>query len=99
MDYHILAAKILGAAIGSSIAIVFKRGGDHKLKLLQRFALGAIMGFVFAPFIVQFVGVAHTFDYWLASATLGGVVGYLFLQVVFSDWARDALRARISGRK
>lgn len=74
--------------IGSSVAIVFKPGGDSWLKLVQRFVLGTIIGVISAPVLIDLFGWNHTVDYWLASAAFGGLVGYLALQVLFSDLAK-----------
>ena len=87
--------KVSGAAIGSSIAVVFKPCGDTKLKLLQRFVIGTILGFIFAPQLVDFFDWDHTLDYWLASATICGLLGYLMLQFLFSSDLRDAINKRI----
>ena len=83
MDF-IFWIKVAGGAIGSSIAVVFKTGGDSWLKLAQRFAIGTVIGFVSAPAIIDYMEWTHTPDYWLASATIGGVVGYLALQLLFN---------------
>lgn len=80
-----LVARLLGAILGSSLAIVFNTKGHSPVLLLQRFVIGAIIGFVSAPVIIDYIGWQHTFDYWLAAATLGGMLGYLVLQMVFSD--------------
>lgn len=87
--------KISGAAIGSSIAVVFKPSGDTRLKLLQRFVIGTILGFIFAPQLLDFFDWGHTLDYWLASATICGLLGYLTLQFLFSSDLRDAINKRI----
>ena len=76
--------KVGGGAIGSSIAVVFRTGGEPLLKLTQRFVIGTVIGFISAPLIIDYLGWTHTTDFWLASATLGGVVGYLALQLLFN---------------
>ena len=88
--------KAGGAALGSSIAIVFRPGGDPPLKLFQRFLIGTIIGFIAAPPIRTFFEWPMELDYWMASATLGGLIGYLFLQWLFSretfDWVQRRRR-------
>lgn len=81
--------KAAGASMGSLIAVVFKPGGDPLQKLLSRFVIGAILGFISAPLIIDFFGWQHAPDYWLAAATMGGLLGYLTLQLVFSKGAID----------
>jgi uncharacterized membrane protein YdcZ (DUF606 family) len=87
--------KVAGGAIGSSIAVVFKTGGDPWLKLTQRFAIGTVGGFISAPALIDYMGWTHTPDYWLASATIGGVVSYLALQLLFNT----DLKAMLPGYK
>lgn len=96
METAVFWLKASGAALGSSIAIVFQPGGDGYLKLLQRFILGTILGFIAAPVLIDHFGWEHTPDYWLAASTLGGLSGYLLLQFLFS---RDFLnRFKVKSR-
>lgn len=91
--------KLGGAAVGSSIAVVFRPGGDSWLKLAQRFVIGTILGFISAPVVIDTLGWKHSPDYWLASATLGGLIGYLLLQVVFSRETMDLVKRKLKGTK
>jgi len=91
--------KMGGAALGSSIAVVFRPGGDGSLKLFQRFVIGTILGFIFAPQILDFFGWTRTPDYWLAAACLGGLISYLLLQALFSEQALQYLLKLKSPRK
>ena len=91
--------KLGGATVGSSIAVVFAPGGDSWLKLLQRCVLGTIMGFITAPVLIDAAGWQHTPDYWLAAATLGGLIGYLLLQIVFSTEALALVKRKLKGSK
>ena len=95
-ETFIFWVKVSGAAIGSSIAIVFKPGEDTWLKLCQRFVIGTVFGFIVAPIVIDKLGWQHTFDYWLASATIGGVFGYLILQFIFSTEVHDIIKKRFS---
>lgn len=90
--------KAIGSAIGSAIAVVFQPHGDQRLKLIQRFVIGTILGFISAPLIIDYFGWAHRMDYWLAASTFGGLIGYLSLQVVFSIEYK-AIAKRIVGTK
>ena len=84
--------KASGAAIGSSIALVFRPEGDPWLKLFQRFIVGTAAGFIMAPVILDRLGWKHTWDYWLAAATIGGLSGYLILQFAFSEQVHMLVR-------
>lgn len=95
----LLWIKAGGSMLGSSIAVVFTSTGDHPLVLLKRFVLGTIMGFISSPIIIDTLKWDHSFDYWLASATLGGLLGYLFLQMLFSNETIERFRSLIRGKK
>lgn len=75
--------KASGAAIGSSIAIVFAPNKDNSYRIIQRFIIGIILGFIIAPVIITRLHLKHTWDYWLAASCLGGLFGYLILQILF----------------
>lgn len=94
-----LIVKIIGASLGSSIAVVFKPGGDSHFRLFQRFVIGSILGVISAPIIVDFFKWKHEIDYWLAAAALGGVLGYLLLQMLFSDATIELVKNNIPGGK
>lgn len=94
-----LIIKIIGASLGSSIAVIFKPGKDTYFRLFQRFIMGMIIGVISAPIITEFFGWKHAVDYWLASAALGGVLGYLILQVLLSEATADAIKNHIPGAK
>lgn len=91
-----MALKILGASIGSSIAVVFKPGADNGLRLLQRFIIGTIIGVISAPVVIDFFKWEHSPDYWLAAAALCGLNGYLVLQLLFSEQTHEAIKKRFS---
>ena len=76
--------KISGATIGSSIAVVFQPGNDSNRTLVKRFVIGVILGVISAPIILDFFTWPHTPDYWLAASCIGGLIGYLLLQWVFT---------------
>ncbi|MBW5289462.1 hypothetical protein [Abyssogena phaseoliformis symbiont] len=78
-------AKVLGSVMGSAIAVVFNSKESNNLLMFQRFIIGAVIGFISAPVIIDKFGWTHTFDYWLASAALAGTLGYFLLQLLFSD--------------
>jgi len=80
-----VAAKAIGSTLGSSLAVVFNSRDSNPLLMVKRFIIGAILGFIFAPIVIDHLGWKHEMDYWIASATLCGVLGYLSLQIVFSD--------------
>ena len=94
-----LIIKIIGASLGSSIAVVFKPGTDSYFRLVQRFIMGAIIGVISAPVIVDILKWEHRVDYWLAAASLGGLLGYLILQILFSEATAEVIRNYIPGAK
>lgn len=91
-----LFLKILGASLGSSIAVVFKPAGDSYLRLFQRFIIGLIIGVISAPILIDFFGWEHRTDYWVAAAAFGGLIGYLILQLLFSETTLEIVRKRLS---
>lgn len=90
--------KVAGASIGSSIAVVFKPGQDKGWSLVKRFILGTIIGFIAAPVVIDWLNWEHTVDYWLAAATFSGLLGYLFLQLLFSEAAARAVKSRLNAK-
>jgi len=88
--------KILGASLGSSIAVVFKPAGDSWFRLFQRFIIGLIIGFISSPVIMDWLEWEVRADYWIASAALGGLCGYLILQLLFSDATIEIIRKKVS---
>ena len=99
IDTVLIGIKAGGAALGSSIAVVFMPGGDKPLILLKRFVLGTIIGFISAPIILDWLRWESKFDYWLASATLGGLLGYLFLQVLFSRETKSRMQKMMKSKR
>ena len=89
-----LLIKIIGASLGSSIAVVFKPGGDSKMKLFQRFLIGVIIGVIASPIIRDWLEWPALVDYRLAAGTLGGLFGYLVLQLLFSEKTHEILKKR-----
>lgn len=97
----IFYARLVGALIGSSIAVVF-RPGESWRHVLQKLIVGAIIGFIASPLLIDYLAVAHSLDYWLASATFCGLTGYFSLQLLFSEAATKLLIAVLgvsSGKK
>ena len=101
----IYAMKLGGAVVGSTIALVFKPlpTDENKvtrwIRIFHRFWIGVIMGFIFSPIVLDFFGWMRTPDYWLAAATLAGSLGVVFLQIIYSDAAADAVRKRFRGHQ
>ena len=89
--------KAAGSMIGSSIAVVFKPGGDSALKLFQRFVIGTIIGFIASPMFLDYLGWEHSPDRWVAAATLGGLLGYLILQTVFNLKLAQIVNNKLGG--
>jgi len=91
-------AKAIGSTLGSGIAVIFRPGGDTRHKLISRFFIGAILGVIAAPVFIDYVEWEHTFDFWLASACFCGLVGYLMLEVLYSQEAWDFIKQRLRKR-
>jgi hypothetical protein len=94
LDY-VLFLKFSGAAIGSSIAVVFKAGGDNYLKLTKRFLIGVIIGVLSAPTIIDYFELEPRPDVWLSSAAFGGLVGYLALQLIFNSDVKAMIKKSV----
>lgn len=80
-----LLGKAIGSTLGSGIAVIFRPGGDKAHKLLSRFFIGAILGVIFAPVFIDYMGWEHQFDYWLAAGCATGLTGYLTLEILYSQ--------------
>jgi len=81
LDWGTLLAKATGATLGSGIAIVFKRGGN----VFHRFLIGLICGVIFAPVYLDYLEWQRTTENWLAASCTCGLIGYLFLHIVYSE--------------
>lgn len=92
----LIGVKAGGAAVGSSIAVVFKPGGDPWHRLLSRFIIGTCMGFIFSPLLSDFMGWPNTMNYWLASSCAIGMFSVLLLQILFSEETRRAIIDKVS---
>lgn len=91
----LLIKKIIGASIGSSIAVVFKPDGDTKAQLWKRFWIGVVIGSIACPILMDWFGWPTTTEYVISAASLGGVTGVLALQLLFSNATRDLIDAGI----
>jgi len=98
LNHPILWAKICGAVLGSSIAVIFQPADDTNKRLFARFIIGVVIGVVFSPVLIDWVKLEHTWDYWLASATFCGSIGVLALQVLFSQRVYDAVESRTTNQ-
>jgi len=96
--WSVIVAKVIGAASGSAIAVVFKKGGDSKEKLFHRFLIGFILGMIFAPLLRTKMGWDYSFDIWLASACVCGLLSYLVLQIILGDTGREFLASRLRSK-
>lgn len=92
---QVIAVKIAGSAIGSSIAVVFKKGKGDNPPLLERWVIGMILGFSASPFLLDWLGASHTLDYWFASTIWCGSCSYLTLQTIFNYKASDIIKEKI----
>lgn len=92
-DPNVFLVKAVGSGMGSSIAVIFT--DDSKINIFKRWIVGLIAGFVSAPFIIDHFEWQHSLDYWLASATLGGLMGYLVIETIFTSGIKDILKKRL----
>lgn len=76
--------RILGAALGSAVFTIFKhrRKGELKAALVM-FAVGLSIGFVSSRYIMDKMSWINAGDYWLMASGIGGVVGYMVLEIVY----------------
>lgn len=96
IDWMTVLAKATGATIGSAIAVVFNSDNESPIKVVQRFVIGAIIGFTFSPVFRDWIGWPYQFDYWMASSIVCGCVGYLILQILYSRAFRQYLTGRMT---
>jgi len=98
LNHPVIWAKVCGAVLGSSIAVIFQPAGDNNRRLFARFVIGTVIGVVFSPVLIDWLKLVHSWDYWLASATACGATGVLVLQVLFSQRVYDALESKAGDR-
>jgi hypothetical protein len=89
-----LWAKVSGALTGSSIAVVFKPGGDSYSRLIKRVVLGFIIGVLSASRIRILLGWELNFESFLQASAIGGLVGYMLLQLLFSDAVANKIKEK-----
>lgn len=89
-DWRIYLVRIIGAIVGSSLAVVFDKG-DNWAHRFERFMIGGFFGAICSALLIHWFEWPDTLDFWLLSSFLCGLVGYLFLQLLFSDWAKSLL--------
>lgn len=99
IDWVTVLAKATGASIGSAIAVVFNSEHESTLKIVQRFVIGAIIGFTFSPVFRDWAGWPYQFDYWMASAIVCGCVGYLTLQILYSRAFKEHVFGKLARSK
>ena len=98
LNHPVIWAKVCGAVLGSSMAVIFKPAGDNNQRLFARFVIGVVVGVIFSPVLIDRLKLAHNWDYWLASATFCGLVGVLALHLIFSQKVHDALESKAGDR-
>lgn len=76
--------RILGAALGSTVFTIFKhrRKGDLKAAGVM-FSIGLAIGFVSSRYIMDKMGWINASDYWLMASGIGGVIGYMALDILY----------------
>lgn len=86
--------RFVGAACGSTIAVIFKlRDGTARAGLLM-FVVGVIVGYISARLILDSFGWENVADYWLAASGIGGALGYICLQILYSNKMKSAMEKR-----
>jgi len=87
--------RMLGAFIGSSVAVNFRWRGGTARSLISMLAVGVATGFVSSRWIIDFFKWSNTSDYWMISSAIGGVLGYLLLKILFSAKAESAIKEKV----
>lgn len=95
-------ARVLGAVVGSSIAVVFHFGEDRATSLKRFF-----IGFAFAmstsgttlAYMQRHYGFTSNVDDWLFVSTLLGALGYLVTSLVYSQAMSDLFKRAIDSWK
>lgn len=86
--------RLVGAGLGSTIAVIFKlRDGTIRAGLLM-FAVGVITGYIASRLILDSFGWKNIADYWLIASGIGGALGYICLQIVYSSKMKSAMEKR-----
>lgn len=89
-------ARVLGAAMGSLLMILYRPGNDGKKRLLVRFVIGVIVGAVSAPALLYWMSWPETPDLMLFAATVGGSLGVIIVQVLNSQAVLEAIKRRMT---
>ncbi len=86
--------RLLGASLGSTIAVTFKlRNGTLRAALIM-FFVGATTGYLSSRWILDSFGWSNIADYWLLASGIGGGLGYILLQLVYSKKMEAAMERR-----
>jgi hypothetical protein len=89
--------RLAGAAMGASVAVIFKlrRRGDVAAAATM-FFVGLTTGFVSSRWIIDKLGWPGSPDYWLLSSAIGGALGYMILQMIYSRKFAEKIRGRLT---
>ena len=91
--------RILGAILGSSVAVIFRHSEESGERIVDRWLIGLIIGSIFAPHVLNYMNWPNTWDYWLSSGAVMGLLGYLLMRLLFSEALYSAIQKKITGDK
>jgi len=95
LDWGTLLAKATGATLGSGIAVVFKKGGN----VFHRFLIGLICGVIFSPTYMDYLHWERTPENWIAASCTCGLIGYLLLQIFYSEESISRIKSVLRREK
>jgi fucose 4-O-acetylase-like acetyltransferase len=89
--------RLAGAAMGGSVAVIFKmrRRGDITAAAAM-FFVGLTTGFVSSRWVIDKLGWPNSGDYWLLASAIGGALGYMVLQVIYSRKFAEKIRGKLT---
>jgi hypothetical protein len=86
--------RLLGASLGSTVAVTFELRSGTWRAALTMFGVGATTGYLSSRWILDSFGWMNVADYWLLASGIGGALGYILLQLVYSKKMKAAMERR-----
>ena len=92
----VLTLRIVGAAVGSSVAVLVKLEAKNLLIQFKGFIVGTVTGVIATPFIIDYFDLIHSFDYWLGIAFVNGMFGFIIVRFLLSDEVLKTIKTKIT---